>query len=271
MLEITKRLLEAAEGGEPALLASILEVGPDASLLAGARLLVEPDGRTMGSLGDAQLDALVHGFAPGAFEEHVAQTVYVKDGALSTRTVRGATAIYIEVVEAKPVFIVVGAGHVGRSIVKLADFLDFHVVVIDDRDDFADPELVPEADEVICEDFEEALERYPINADTSVVLVTRGHKQDELSLRKCLGRGARYLGMIGSRRRTAAVLEHLRDEGYDPAELEKVRTPIGLDIGAESPEEIAISVMAEVIMLRKSGTGAAMYYRKAPLRIAAGE
>jgi xanthine dehydrogenase accessory factor len=271
MLEITRRLLQAAEGGEPVLLASILEPGPDTELTQGDRLLVEPDGRTLGSLGNELLDALVTAFAQQAFDEHLTQTMYVTGDALRERTVRGATAIYLEVVEAKPVFIVVGAGHVGRSIAKIADFLDFHVVVIDDREDFADPELVPEADEVICEDFEAALERYPINANTSIVLVTRGHKQDELSLRKCLGRGARYLGMIGSRRRTAAVLEHLQAEGFDPVELEKVRTPIGLDLRGESPEEIAISVMAEVIMLRKGGTGAPMHYRKAALRMAAGE
>jgi xanthine dehydrogenase accessory factor len=271
MLTLTKRLLEAAEGGTPVLLASLLEPGPEPSLVQGARLLVERDGRTLGTLGDARLDGLVASFAEGAFDTHTAQTVYVDGDRLNTRTVRGATAIYLEVVEAKPTFLVVGAGHVGRSIVKLADFLDFHVAVIDDREDFADPELLPEADQVICEDFEEALAAFPITNDTSIVLVTRGHKQDELSLRKCLGRGARYLGMIGSRRRSATVLEHLIEEGFDPLEVAKVRTPIGLDIHAESPEEIAVAVMAEVIMLRKGGEGAPMYYRKAALRIPGAE
>lgn len=266
MLELTKRLLAAAEGGEPVLLASVLEPGPKRDLELGARLLVEPGGRRLGSLGDPVLDDLVAAFAPSAFDEHLTQTVYVDGERLNTRTVKGATAIYVEVVESKPVFLVVGAGHVGRSIVKLADFLDFHVAVIDDREDYADPELVPEADQVICDDFEAALERFPITADTSIVLVTRGHKQDELSLRKCLGRGARYLGMIGSKRRTTTVLEHLRDEGFDPAELARVRTPIGLDIGAETPEEIAVSILAEVIMLRKGGAGGPMYHRKAGMR-----
>ncbi|MCA9853863.1 MAG: XdhC family protein [Dehalococcoidia bacterium] len=271
MLALTKRLLEAADGGRPVLLASLLEAGPDATLVQGARLLVEQDGTTLGSLGNEALDALVVDYAPGAFEEHSASTVYVDGDHLNTRVVSGATSIYVEVVEAKPTFLVVGAGHVGRSLVKLADFLDFHVVVIDDRDDFADPELLPEADQVICADFEEALENFPITNDTSIVLVTRGHKQDEVSLRKCLGRGARYLGMIGSRRRSATVLEHLIEEGFEREEIAKVRTPIGLDIHAESPEEIAIAVMAEVIMLRKGGEGAPMYYRKAALRNLAGE
>ena len=268
MLELTKRLLAAAEGSSPAvLLTSVLEAGP-LSIAPGSRMVVDGSGARLGSLGDAGLDALLAAYAPGAFPRHAAETVYVdpKSGQLTTRTVTDATAVYLEVVEHKAVFLVVGGGHVGRCVAKIADFLDYHVVVIDDREEFADPALLPEADEVICEDFVTALERYPIDANTSIVLVTRGHKQDELSLRKCLGRGAGYLGMIGSKRRTGAVLGHLLEEGFDPAELAKVRTPIGLDIAAESPEEIAISVMAEVIMLRKGGGGAPMYFRPAAQR-----
>ncbi len=260
MLDITNRLLRAAEGGEPVLLASILEAGP-LSVTPGARLLVERDGQRMGTLGDERIDDLVAASAAEAFANHATQTLYVTESGLSERTVRGATSVYIEVVESKPVFLIVGAGHIGRSLAKLADFLDFHVAVLDDREDFANEERLPEADDVICDDYEAALDRFPINANTSVVMVTRGHKQDELALRRCLGRGAGYLGMIGSRRRTAAVLEHLASEGFDRAELDRVRTPIGLDIGAETPEEIAISIMAEVIELRRGGSGQPMYHR----------
>ena len=265
MLELTQRLLKAAQGGEPVLLASVLEAGP-LGLVPGARMLVERSGRRMGSLGNAELDDLVAGFAPGAFARHAAETVYLGPAGLTERTIAGATSVYIEAVESKPVFLVVGAGHVGRALAKLADFLDFQVAIVDDREEFADSAKVPAADEVICDEFEAALDRYPIGANTTVVLVTRGHKQDELSLRRCLGRGAGYLGMIGSKRRTAAVLQHLRDEGFDPLELAKVRTPIGLDIGAETPEEIAVSIVAEVIMLRRGGDGKAMYHRGASAR-----
>jgi len=285
MLELTQRLVSAADGsGPPVLMAAILEPGPR-PLEQGSRMLVERDGRRIGTLGDAGIDELVAAFAPQAFQDHAATTMYVTEAteggpvtesrhaapgggglALSARTVAGATAIYLEVVEDKPVFLVVGAGHIGRCLAKLADFLDFHVVVLDDREDFADPERIPEADEVICDDFEAALERFAITPNTWVVMVTRGHKQDELSLRKVIGRGAAYVGMIGSRRRTATVLQHLLDEGFPAEELRKVRTPIGLDIGAETPEEIAVSIMAEVIMLRRGGTGAPMYYRPASLR-----
>lgn len=266
MLDLTLRLLEAARGGEPVLLAFVLEPGPR-PLIAGSRLLVERGGQRIGTLGEALLDNLVSQRASDAFQNQSAETLYVLETGLSERAVEGATSIYLEIVEAKPVFVVVGGGHVGRAVAKLADFLDFHVAVIDDREDFANAELIPEADEVICEDFEVALRNYPIEGNTSIVLVTRGHKQDELSLRCCLGRGAEYLGMIGSKRRTATVLEHLLEEGFPAEELEKVRTPIGLEIGAETPEEIAVSILAEVIALRRGGTGTPMYHRPASLRI----
>ncbi|MBI5948938.1 MAG: XdhC family protein [Chloroflexi bacterium] len=261
MLELTQRLLRAAEGGDAVVLASVIEAGAEA-VTPGARMLIEADGTRMGSLGMAALDEAAAAYAASAFERHAAETTYFDGTALAPRFRQGATAVYIEVVEARPVFLVVGAGHIGRSLAHLASMLNFQVAVVDDRDDMANAERFPEADEVICADYEEALDRFPINSNTTIVLVTRGHKQDELSLRHCLGRGAAYLGMIGSKRRTGAVLQHLRDDGFDPEELAKVRTPIGLDIGAETPEEIAIAIMAEVIMLRRGGTAKPMYHRR---------
>ena len=157
MLELTQRLLEAAEGGEPVVVASVLEPGPT-DLVPGSRLLIERDGRRIGTLGSAALDDLLANHAEGMFARHAAETLYVTETGLSDRTVVGATSIYAEVLESKPVFVVVGAGHIGRSLVKLADFLDFHVVAIDDRDDFADPERLPEADQVLCGEYEEALQ-----------------------------------------------------------------------------------------------------------------
>jgi xanthine dehydrogenase accessory factor len=261
VLEITQRLLHAAEGGTPVVLASVLEAGP-LGLEPGTRMLIERDGTRMGGLGNPQLDDLVAEYAADAFDRHATETVYVGEGELRTRTIANATSIYIEVVESKPVFLIVGAGHIGKCLAKLADFLDFHVAVLDDREDFANSENIPEADEILCEDFETAIDRYPIDANTSIVMVSRGHKQDEVSLRRCLGRGAGYLGMIGSKRRTSTVIQHLTEEGYDPEELARIRTPIGLKIGAETPEEIAISIMAEVIMLRRGGDGGVMYFRR---------
>lgn len=266
MLELARRVAEAAEGGEPVLVAMVVEPGPRTDLRPGSRLAVTRSGEQLGTLGDPELDSLVLAAAPELFADSTAGTAYVGPSGLSFRAVEGATSLYIEVVEPKPVLLVVGAGHIGRALTKLGNFLGFHVAVIDDREEFADPALLPEADEVICDEFAHALDRYPIGPMTHVVLVTRGHRHDEEALRHCVGRGARYLGMIGSKRRTTTVLEHLLADGFDPDELSKVRTPIGLDIGAETPEEIAIAIMAEIVLLRRGGTGAPMYWRAGSLR-----
>ncbi len=262
MENLVNRLLAAARGGDPVVQASVLEAGP-LKLVPGTRMLIEQSGARLGSLGSEDLDALVVEFARTAFRSRFAGTVYAGPQGLSERTVAGAASVYVELVTSKPVFLVVGAGHIGRSLARLADLLDFHVAVIDDREDFASEGKLPEADEVICGDFGPSLDAYPINAATSVVLVTRGHRQDEEALRHCLGRGAGYLGMIGSKRRSAIVIRHLTEEGFDPGELDAVRTPIGLDLGAETPEEIALSIMAEVLMLRSGASGTPMYSRPA--------
>lgn len=262
MQNLVGRLLAAAAGGDPVVQTSVLEPGPLA-LLPGTRMLVDQSGERLGSLGSSELDELVLRFALDAFQNRFAGTVYVGPDGLSERSIAGATSVYVELVASKPVFLVVGAGHIGRSLARLADQLDFHVAVIDDREDFALEEKIPEADEVICGEFGPTLDAFPITPTTSVVLVTRGHRQDEEALRHCLGRGAEYLGMIGSRRRTATVLRHLVEEGFAAADLDAVRTPIGLDLGAETPEEIAISIMAEVLMLRSGASGKPLYTRSA--------
>tara|TARA_B100000029_G_scaffold513272_1_gene612278 strand:+ start:12886 stop:13695 length:810 start_codon:yes stop_codon:yes gene_type:complete len=257
---ILGRLVSASTGGEPTVLATVIEPG-NSKLLVGSKMLIEVEGNTVGTLGNQTVDNLVSAKANEILKNHSAKTFYFNGNQLDERLSKEAATIYIEAIESKPVFIIVGAGHIGQCLTKLAAMLRFHVVVIDDRADFANHENLPAADEIICEDFEKALNSYSLGSNTSVVMVTRGHKQDELSLRCCLERGAGYIGMIGSKRRTTAVLEHLHTEGFSLDELAKVRTPIGIDLGGETPEEIALSIMAEVIMLRNNGTGTMKYHR----------
>jgi xanthine dehydrogenase accessory factor len=134
----------------------------------------------------------------------------------------------------------------------------FSVEVVDDRPEYANAERFPEADRITQGRFDEVLHGYPIDRNTYVVCVTRGHKHDEISLRAVAGSPAAYVGMIGSKRRVNAVLRHLIEDGVDPDAVARVHTPIGLDIGAETPEEIAVSIMAEIIMSRRGGSGAQM-------------
>ena len=148
-----------------------------------------------------------------------------------------------------------GAGHVGIWVARLASYLDFRVIVLDDRSEFASPEKVPEADEVIpLSSYEGALSDLPIDEDSYVVIVTRGHAQDKAILEQALRTPARYIGMMGSRRKSAVVFRELLREGFSEESLQRVHSPIGLHIGGETPEEIAVSIIAEMIEMR-SGIG----------------
>lgn len=153
--------------------------------------------------------------------------------------------------------VIAGAGHIARPLAKMAAMCGYQVVVIDDRAEYARPELFPEA-RVVCRDFGAFFAEYTVHPGSHVVLVTRGHKLDEDCLRSLIGRQVPYLGMIGSRRRTRAVLGELRSEGVDRDWLARIYAPIGLNIGALTPEEIAISILSEMILFRRGGTGGSL-------------
>jgi xanthine dehydrogenase accessory factor len=264
MAEIARAVLAAMAGDGPVVTAAVVQSSL-ADVPVGAKLLVRPDGSTLGGLGGGAVEQAVIAHCLAAIPRHAVETIRLTaDGALvEERHTDAAVEIMVEVVEAPARLVVVGGGHIGRSLCKLGAEVGFSVTVIDDRPDYANRERFPEADHVICGEFEPALAELPVAGTTYIVLVTRGHKQDELSLRCLVGRPAAYLGMIGSKRRTGAVLQHLADDGFDPAALARVHTPIGLDIGAETPEEIAVSIIAEIIMVRRGGSGQPMYYRSA--------
>jgi len=170
--------------------------------------------------------------------------------------------LFIEVAVPSPSLLIIGAGHIGQSLSRMGKLVGFRVVVLDDRPDFANVERFPEADEVIAADFAETLRDYPITDTTYVVVATRGHRYDEQSLRQVINSSAAYIGMIGSRRRVATVLRHLAEEGYPPERLRQVYSPIGLDIGGETPEEIALSIMAEIVQVRRGGRGQSLAIRR---------
>lgn len=147
--------------------------------------------------------------------------------------------------------LILGAGHIAQAVASMGKKLDFHVIVVDDRPDFANRARFPEADEVICDDFANTIRRTTIDPNTYIVIVTRGHRYDEVCLREVLGRPAKYLGMIGSKRRVKLLLNKLQEAGFAAEDLAKVKSPIGLNIGAETPAEIAISILAEIIAVRR--------------------
>ena len=152
--------------------------------------------------------------------------------------------------------ILVGAGHVAQPMSKLAKMLGFNVTVMDDRAEYATRERFPEADNVVVDDWEKALKEASIDSDTYIVILTYAGESDELALKTVANSNAAYIGMISSRSKAKGIISRLRREGIPDDALRKVVTPIGLDIGAETPAEIAVSTMAEIIMRKNKRTGA---------------
>jgi xanthine dehydrogenase accessory factor len=257
---IVAEITSALEGGPPVVVATVI-AAPEPSLV-GAKMLIRPDRSVLGSLGSSELDAAIQTEASDAFRRHAVETLYFDHDV--RRTTRhdapaGATfQVMIEVHERPATLLIIGGGHIGKGLATIGNLCGFSVEIVDDRPEYANAERFPEADRITCGRFDEVLDGYAIDSNTYVVCVTRGHRHDETSLRLVAASGAAYVGMIGSKRRVGAVLQHLIEDGIDPADVERVHTPIGLDIGAETPEEIAVAIIAEIIQARRGGTGQPM-------------
>jgi xanthine dehydrogenase accessory factor len=157
----------------------------------------------------------------------------------------------IEPIVSSSLLYLFGAGHVSQYVSRLAAMVDFNIVVVDDRSDFANAERFPEAAEIIVEDFQNVFQRLSFYGNEYVAILTRGHKHDALVLEEVMKRPTRYVGMIGSRRKTRLIFDHLKAKGFEESALNMVHAPIGLGIQAETPQEIAVSIVAELIEVKR--------------------
>ncbi len=179
-----------------------------------------------------------------------------KENPITLPETDGKALVFFEIIPPMRKAIIVGAGHLAIPLVQFAKILGFHITVLDDRVKYANRERFPDVDEVFVGDMAATLRDIPITPFTYIVLITRGHQYDEPCLRAIIDSQAKYIGMIGSRRRIQACFIRFRDEDGIPEEmLNRVHAPIGLDIGSETPEEIALSIIAEMIKVRRGGTG----------------
>lgn len=239
-------LLQSIDAAEPVALVTIIHADGPAAGWLGRRWLVWPE-RPPQSDSSTDLPAALLAEARRCLQEQRSQVVAAEiDGS--------PVNLFVEVQARPPTLIIVGAGHVALPLAQLGKMIDFDVVVLDDRPQFANAQRFPMADRVLAQPFEETLRRWPINANTFIVLVTRGHTHDVACLLEVLDSPAAYIGMIGSKRRVSAVFELLEKErGLAPEKFSRVYSPIGLDIGAESPAEIAIAIIAEIINVYRGG------------------
>lgn len=190
----------------------------------------------------------------------------VRQGTGGKKVCAGGTDVFVETIEARPMLFLMGAGHLAGHICKYAKSLQFRVTVCDDRNEYADKDRFPDADDIVVENFESAFDKLHIDGDSYVVIVTRGHKCDETVLERALRTNARYIGMIGSKRKTRTIFQKLARKGVPEELLNKVYSPIGISIGALTPEEIALSIVCELVKIRRLGPEAGVGHMKEPAR-----
>ncbi|HKY07795.1 MAG TPA: XdhC/CoxI family protein [Candidatus Binatia bacterium] len=252
MSSLSEELVRISEQGAAAVLATVVEIDGSAGVQPGAKCLIR-DGAVVGeTIGDGRVvDAIVRESAAHLSSEKS------KLAPLAVGDVK--LEVFFEVMPAPPKLIVVGAGHIAVPLVRMAKVMDFYVIVIDDRLLYANRERFPEADEVLVGDMAQMLKEMAITPSCYIVLITRGHAYDEPCLRVVLPSQAKYIGMIGSRRRIKACFQRFRDEDKISEDLiEKVYAPIGLNIGTETPAEIALSILGEVVKVRRGGAAASL-------------
>jgi xanthine dehydrogenase accessory factor len=252
--DVAELLLGTAEAGGSA--AAVVVVRSPRGDLTGRRLAVTraaPDRIGLhGTLGSPGLDA-----AALAIMDEALDSAHSHDGLREVHADGDTVELYVEVRRPVHELLVVGAGHIALPMAHIGALLGFRVIVLDDRPDFATRERFPAADRVVRADFSDPFADVPLHERSHILLVTRGHKYDY----DCLVRALRtdpppaYIGMIGSRRRVRATFVRLVEEGFTMDVIERIHAPVGLDVGAETPEEIAVAVAAELVMVRRGGTG----------------
>jgi xanthine dehydrogenase accessory factor len=259
---ITETVLRILDEGYLGVVATLIESGNAATV--GAKLLIADCGatrQTFGSLGNEELDRAVAEEASRFLESRAdTRVLQVKEFAPGVSEWSGAEILF-ERIQADPRLVICGAGHVGAFLAKLASLMSYQTTLIDDRAEFVTRRSFPEEniELVAAENWSQSVAAAVGNGHgVSVAIVTRGHSEDEQCLRAVVPIEVDYVGLIGSKRRTNIVLQRLRENGADEERLEKVRAPVGLDIGAVTPEEVALAIMAEIVAVRRGGKGGSL-------------
>ncbi len=261
MNSIYQAVTHMQQNHEAGALCTIIESSGSTPRHEGSKLLVYEDGRFMGTVGGGEMESRVIREALAAIQDGKSRKLeynMVNPQRGDPGICGGTVEIYVEPILPEPLLVVIGGGHVGKAVVHLAKWLGFKVAVSDDRIEFSSQEASPEADEFFPVPMADLPRHLKFNPRTFVVLTTRGAVIDIAGLPELLAQPFAYLGIIGSRRRWTVTRNAMLEKGVSEEMLSRVRSPMGLELNAETPEEIAVSIMAEIIMLRNGGTGVSM-------------
>ena len=260
LMDLFEEIVRMRRAGQRGALATIVHTNGSIPSYESSRMLVREDGSSLGTVGGGCVEAdvwaaareVMHKEAPRKILFHLNNEATYDNGLICGGTVE----IFIEPILPQPIVYLFGGGHVSTAVAKAAQAVGFGVGVIDDREAFANSQRFPMAQEIFTS-YEGAFAKLQPNSSSYLVIVTRGHKEDMRVLAWAVRTAARYVGMIGSRRKVLSVYKALEKEGYTMEEFERVYAPMGLDIGALSPEEIAVSIVAELVAVRRNVESAA--------------
>ena len=250
-LPIGEEIIDAYEGGDPVGLATLVnapQIASGSGPKPGAKLLLRSDGSVAGTLGTTELDAKAIEAATRVAEIGNSESITTSEGA----------EIFVEGFTTPPTLVMVGGGHVGKATADLANFLGYRVYVVDDRAEFSNKERFPYADGTVVAPYDQWANHLTVNVNSFIVVGTRGHRFDDMALESALTSRARYIGLLGSRRKTLMIYRRLMEQGVSKDRIKEVYAPVGLNIGALTPEELAVSIMSEIIMVRRGGGGGPM-------------
>ena len=264
-MSVYKALAKLEEENEAGALCTLIRSQGSTPRHSGSKMLVYQDGSIIGTVGGGEVENRVIEEAvqsikdgkPRLLEYNMSDPERGDPGVCG-----GQMEVFVEPIQSKPTLVIIGAGHVGKAVAHLAHWLGFRVVINDDRPEFCTSEAVPDGDEYLPAPLAELPQRLKITPWTYLALTTRGVNIDVQGLPALLETQAAYIGVIGSQRRWSVALKQLSEMGVPEEKLKQVRSPIGLELNAETPEEIAVSIMAEIIMLRHGGDGRVMSQKK---------
>lgn len=255
IIETAAALLKAGKRGA---MVTIIETAGSTPRRAGAKMLVDEDGGVTGTVGGGCLEADLYALAR---ECMLTGQIVIRDMDLSTQNADeydllcgGKLKVLIEPLKSDEKLFILGGGHISRALAAICGMLEFQITVTDDRPQFANNQRFPEAYAVLAAPFEEQFGQLPINASSYIVIVTRGHSHDEYCLEQALKTPACYIAMVGSRTKMSVFRSSLLTKGFTESQIDRVHCPAGLSIGSETPEEIAVSIAAQMIACRRAQT-----------------
>lgn len=251
---IMKKALEEIDKGNELAIATIIDASGSTPREAGAKMIVLKNGKTYGTVGGGAMEKRIIELSLEAIEKGKSEAISLPLDAKGVEMIcGGAVEVFIEVYKSRPKLLIAGGGHVGYAIYNAALPLDFDIVIFEDREEFLNSERFPEAYELVLGDIGENLRDYPIDENTYIVIVTRGHKYDEEALAMVANSDAKYIGAMGSKKKVITMFKNLKERGIDSERLKSTYSPVGLKISTNSPEEIAISILAEILAVKNSG------------------